>query len=138
MTKEKWSALTDEQKNDFMRNAFRVMGIGDTFDYSRCRKLYERMKDDDRLMGFGEFKQPCIVLELVDPIMAHLLMSWMYTTIDIQTGEPNLGGCSVPIFGYKIIELFPDKGSLMKFSDTERSVLREAMRIIREKTEGDE
>ena len=39
------------------------------------------------------------------------------------------------LFGYKMVELYFNKSSLMEFSDSEKQVLREAMRIIGEKTD---
>ena len=34
MTKEKWQAMTDEEKTSYMRKVFKAMNIGESFDYA--------------------------------------------------------------------------------------------------------
>lgn len=126
--------MTDEQKTSYMRKVFNVMKIGDSFDYAECRRLYERMTEAGR-GTYGVYQSPCIVLELFDPIMAPAIMSWMYCNFDDNGDSARYGkGQPAPLFGYKMVELFFDKGTLMEFSDSEKQILREAMRIIGEKT----
>ena len=128
MNKEKWNSMTDEQKTHFMRNVFKDLDLGETFDYAECRKRYERLKE----MGkerFGKFENPCLTLELVDPIMANDVLSWMYCHFDDE-GNIVANGETPPIFGYNITELTFDKHSLMEYSENEQNVLREAVRII--------
>ena len=134
MDKEKWSALTDEQKTAYMRNVFKELNFGESFDYAECRKLHERMMKVGHGV-YGVYENPCIVLQLVDPIMAPAIMGWMYTCFDDNGNRVDYtAGKPAPLFGYKMIELVLDKGSLMEFSDSEKEILREAMRIIGEKT----
>lgn len=128
--------MTDDQKTAYMRKVYKEMNIGDSFDYAECRRVHDRMTE----AGFGThgvFQNPCIVLELFDPIMAPTIMSWMYRKFD-ENGEIDDKGESAPLFGYKMVELTFDKGTLMEFSDDEKMVLREAMRIIGEKTKKEE
>ena len=134
MTKEKWQSMTDEQKTSYMRKVFKSMNIGESFDYAECRRIYERMTDERGGM-YGVYQNPCIVLELFDPIMAADIMSWMYRNFD-DNGDAvgYTHGSPAPLFGYKMVELVFDKCSLMEFSDSEKQILREAMRIIGEKT----
>ena len=136
MTKEKWQSMTDEQKTSYMRKVFKSMNIGDSFDYAECRRLYERMTEKSGT--WGVYNNPCIVLELFDPIMAPAIMSWMYCSFD-DNGEHvgSTQGNPAPLFGYKMVELTFDKCSLMEFSENEKQILREAMRIIGEKTKMD-
>ena len=83
----------------------------------------------------GVYQNPCIVLELFDPIMAPTIMSWMYRNFDDNGDTVGYAqGSPAPLFGYNLIELTFDKGTLMEFSDSEKQILREAMRIIGEKT----
>ena len=91
MEKEKWLNMSDDQKTSFMRNVFKDMNLGETFDYAECVKVAERMKEHDGKL-FGVFNNPCIVLELVDPIMAYMLLSWMYRKFNDQ-GETDLAVC---------------------------------------------
>lgn len=132
MKKEKWFNMSDDQKTFFMRNVFKNMNLGETFDYAECVKMSERMKDDTGEL-YGVYNNPCVVLELVDPIMAYMLLGWMYRKFNDQ-GETDPNGDTAPLFGYNMVELYFDKGSLMDFSDSEKDILREAVRIIKEKT----
>lgn len=132
MNKEKWFNMSDKQKTTFMRGVFKNMNLGDTFDYAECVKSAERFKETTGHY-YGVFKNPCIVLELADPILACTLLSWMYTKYN-DKGERDSNGDTAPLFGYNMIELYFDKGSLMAFSDEEKRVLRRAIEILKEKT----
>ena len=133
MTKEKWQSMTDDQKTSYMRKVFKAMNIGDSYDYAKDREVYERLTEEN--VTHGVYKNPCIVLELFDPVMAHTIMSWMYRNFDDNGDAVGYAqGSPAPLFGYNLIELTFDKSTLMEFSDTEKQVLREAMRIIGEKT----
>ena len=126
--------MTDEQKTSYMRKVFKEMNIGDSFDYAERRRVHDRMTEAGA-GTHGVYQNPCIVLELFDPIMAPTIMSWMYRHFD-DNGDAvgyNQGSPS-PLFGYNIVELTFDKGTLIGFSDSEKQILREAMRIIGEKT----
>lgn len=134
MDKEKWQSMTDEQKTSYMRKVFKEMNIGDCFDYAECRRVYDRMTDAGA-GTHGVFHNPCIVLELFDPVMASTIMSWMYRKFDDNGDSVDCDeGSPAPLFGYNMVELTIDKGTLMEFSDSEKQILREAMRIIGEKT----
>jgi len=134
MNKEKWQSMTDEQKTSYMRKVFNEMNIGESFDYAECRRLHDRMTEAGA-GTHGVYQNPCIVLELFDPIMAPAILDWMYCNFDDNGDCAGYGkGSPAPLFGYKMIELTFDKGTLMGFSDTEKQILREAMRIIGEKT----
>ena len=134
MDKEKWQSMTDEQKTSYMRKVFKAMNFGDSFDYANCRRVHERMTEFGS-GTYGVYKNPCIVLELVDPIMASEILSWMYRSFDDNGNSTDIDhGRPAPLFGYNMVELTFDKGSLMEFSDDEKRILREAMRIIGEKT----
>ncbi|SEA78744.1 hypothetical protein SAMN04487851_11420 [Prevotella sp. tc2-28] len=126
--------MTDEQKTSYMRKVFKEMNIGDSFDYTECRKLYERMTEE-KGGTHGVYHNPCIVLELFDPIMAPAILGWMYCNFDDNGDCAGYGkGSPAPLFGYNMVELTFDKGTLMGFSDSEKQILREAISIIGEKT----
>jgi hypothetical protein len=138
MNKEKWQSMTDEQKTSYMRKVFKEMNIGDSFDYAECRRVHDRMTAVDA-GTYGVYQNPCIVLELFDPIMAPAIMRWMYRNFDDNGDAVGYAqGSPAPLFGYKLVELTFDKGTLMEFSDSEKQILREAMRIIGEKTKMDD
>ena len=72
-------------------------------------------------------------------MMACTIMDWMYRNFDDNGDTSGYGkGSPAPLFGYRMVELVFDKGTLMEFSDSEKQVLREAMRIIGEKTKEEE
>ena len=129
--------MTDEQKTSYMRKVFKEMNIGDSFDYAECRRVHDRMTEAGA-GTHGVYQNPYIVLELFDPIMAPTILNWMYSCFD-DNGDAvaYYQGSSAPLFGYNMVELTFDKGSLMEFSDSEKQILREAMRIIGEKTKTD-
>lgn len=134
MKKDIWGQMSDEQKTEYMRNVFKEMRIGQDFDYAECRRVYERMKGESS-RAYGEFDNPCLVLELADPIMSYMIMGWMYSTFNIR-GERvafNQGGDTAPLFGYNLVELHFDKRSLMNFSDDEKSIIKRAVDIINER-----
>ena len=134
MNKEKWESMTDEQKTSYMRKVFKNMNIGESFDYAECRRVYDGMIEAG-IGTYGVYQNPCIVLELFDPIMAPAILDWMYCNFDDNGDRAEYGkGNPAPLFGYNMIELTFDKGTLMGFSDTEKQILRDAMRIIAEKT----
>ena len=75
------------------------------------------------------WEHPVIVLELVDPLMAEMIFSWMYAKVELPNGNKS----EVPFMGYHIVEYVFDKGSLMKFTNEEKDVLNHAMNILKSK-----
>lgn len=118
LTRESWSELTDEEKTAELQKI--IPGA----DYAEYRKDYERLKGLGRA-DFFTFDKPVVVLELIDPIMASELASWMYRRGDKLN--------NIPVFGYKLVELTFDKASLMGFSKEEQSILHQAIHIIQSK-----
>lgn len=118
LTKENWESLTDDEKTQELQKI--IPGV----DYAQYRKVYEKLKEVDR-DWFGVFEHPVLVLELIDPIMGHAVMNWLYTKGDKIDG--------IPLFGYKLTEICLDKSSLSGFSDEERVVVRRAMEILKSK-----
>lgn len=133
MKKDIWDAMSDEQKTVFMHNVFKDMDVGAEFDYSECKKWAERFKEA-KGEYYGVFNNPCVVLELTDPILACRLMSWLYRKYDENGNPTSEGGQTAPLFGYTMKELYFNKGSLMQFSDSEKDILRRAIEILKEKT----
>lgn len=117
LTRESWSKLTDEEKTAELQKI--IPGA----DYAEYRKDYERLKELGR--DFFAFDKPVVVLELIDPIMASELASWMYRRGNKLD--------NIPVFGYKLVELTFDKASLMGFSEEERLILHQAIHIIQSK-----
>lgn len=124
--------MTDEQKTSYMRKVFKTLNIGDGFDYAERREAFKRINEATR--SYSVYENPCIVLELFDPIMTPTILGWMYCNFDDNGDLVDHQGDTAPLFGYRMTELFFDKSSLMESSDNEKQILREAMRIINEKT----
>lgn len=131
MTREKWERLSDDEKTKYMRNVFRNLQFGEKFDYAALRKHHERLMelDKSRFENYGVYQNPCLVLEIFDPIMAPMIMDWMYSKFDDE-GNLDSDGSPAPLFGYMGTDLYFDKKSLMEFNEEEKSILGEAMRII--------
>lgn len=130
MDKEKWRSMTDDEKTSYMRNVFKDMRLGDNFDYGDCRRIFEETK------GYGVYQNPCLVLELVDPIMAHFVMDWMYSFYDDEgNSAPSTlpGATHAPLFGYRLVSLYFDKSSLMNFSDWEKDIINKALSILKDR-----
>ena len=120
LTKESWAALTDEEKTRELQEL--IPGA----DYKQYKEYFERMKElKPDWLDYGTFEHPVICLELIDPIMTSELMAWMY-----RQGEKL---DQIPVFGYKMNELFFDKASLFNFTDNEREVIKHAIEILKAK-----
>lgn len=122
LTVENWKALTDEEKTEELRSLI------DGADYKEYKRMYDWFKNDRNKIiegDYGAYPNPVIVLELIDPVMTHELMAWMYR----QGKKLN----QVPLFGYKMTELHFDKRSLMNFSDHEKSILQDAIKILQDR-----
>lgn len=122
--------MTDEQKTTFMRRVFKRLHFGEDFDYAERRRYRDILIEKG--INYGEFQNPCLVLELVDPVMANPIISWLYGEYG-DNGEYSAGGETAPLFGYNLIEIHFDKGSLMGYSSEEEDVLRRAFEIIKSK-----
>lgn len=107
------------------------MIFGPDFDYAKVRDFSERIKQKYKESGIYRNNQfweyPVLILELVDPLMAEMILSWMYAKVELPNGERS----EVPFMGYHIVELVFDKDSLMKFTDEEKNVLNQAMNILK-------
>ena len=134
MNKEKWSSMTDDQKTIFMRNVFKTWHFGEDFDYADRRRFHDALVDKG--LNYGEFENPCLVLEIVDPVMAFPITSWLYGSFRDDGKPSESGGESAPLFGYNLKEIYFNKGSLTGFSEEEESLIQAAFDIIRRKTKG--
>ena len=120
LTKESWAALTDEEKTIELQQL--IPGA----DYKKYKEDYERMKEfKPDWADYGSYEHPVICLELIDPVMTDLIMAWMY-----QQGEKL---DQIPVFGYKMNQLYFDKASLFNFDDNERAIIKEAIEILKSK-----
>ena len=116
LTKENWASLTDEEKTHELQKI--MPGV----TYQEYREEYERLKELGK-EDFMVFNNPVITLELIDPVMAASLMSWMYRSGDKIK--------HIPIFGYEMKELTFDKSTLMEFSDDEKTILQQAFNVLK-------
>lgn len=134
VSKEYWANLSDEDKSKIIRRFCEINDIGPDFDYAKVRDFSERVKQkykeykESGIYRNNQFwEHPVLILELVDPLMAEMILSWMYAKVELPNGERS----EVPFMGYHIVELVFDKGSLMKFTDEEKNVLNQAMNILK-------
>lgn len=120
LTKESWEYLTDEEKTKELQRL--IPGL----NYTELKEEYERCINHERLATLcPKWERPVLELELIDPVMTHLLMGYMY-----QQGEKLT---QVPLFGYKLNTIHFDITSVANYSDSEQAILREAISIIEKK-----
>lgn len=92
------------------------------------KEYWANLSDEDKSKIIRRFwEHPVLILELVDPLMAEMILSWMYAKVELPNGERS----EVPFMGYHIVELVFDKVSLMKFTNEEKNVLNHAMNILK-------
>lgn len=131
VSKEYWASLSDEDKSKIIREFCKINNIGPEFDYAKVRAFSERIKQIYKEAGIIQFNKVCehpvIVLKLVDPLMAEMIFSWMYTRVKLPNGNQS----EVPFMGYHLVEYVFDKGSLMEFTDEEKDVLNHAVNILK-------
>ena len=136
MTKEVWDSWFDDEKTQFMRGVFADFAFGQEFDYAKERDNYERwqerLKTEGAPCGVTPCKNPCLVLTLIDPILAEWVFSWMYRGFNKDGTTEDKGETKylAPIFGYVLDEYVLDKHSLMQYSDSERQILADAVKIL--------
>lgn len=125
---ERWQALPDEEKASVMKDFLsRLNGM----DYAEICRTHERIEETE--CGGWAWEHPVLLLRLADRKMAHHIMAWMYSTAQTSQGEMH-----IPFAGYFLEEVTFDKSSLMQYSDTEKEILRQAMKILREKGVGED
>ena len=117
LTKENWAALTTEEKTKELQ---RVLPGA---DYQYFLDDYNLIKEfDSNSTLLCEWEHPVLVLKLIDPVMATQIMTWMY-----RQGEKL---ANVPFFGYSLEEIHFDKDNLPTFSESEKEIIKEAIKIL--------
>lgn len=130
--KEKWDKLSDEDKSKVLNEFINKTGLNN-IDYAKLRKEKEMV---DRALpgnsnGYINCENPGLILSLVDPVLTHVILSWMYTRVNI----PDVWNDVVPLFGFNIESLYFSGADMIGFGDREKSVLRDAVNIIKKKLE---
>lgn len=91
VSKEYWANLSDEDKSKIIRRFCEINDIGPDFDYAKVRDFSERVKQKYKESGIYRNNQfwehPVLILELVDPLMAEMILSWMYAKVELPNGE---------------------------------------------------
>lgn len=131
VSKEYWSSLSDEEKSKIIQRFCEINGLGENFDYAKVKGFHEQIRKKYEEAGLCRpnqaFEHPVLVLELVDPILADMVFSWMYTKVEFPDGKNS----EIPFMGYHLVEYVFDKSSLMKFTDEEKNILNHAMNILK-------
>lgn len=123
---KKWEALPNEEKNSVLKSFLRRL---DNMNYDKICRTYD-LFNESNLDTFG-YEHPVLILRLADPKMAHQIMAWMYYKENTSQGK-----IRVPFAGYFIDEITFDKSSLMNYSEDEKAILNQAMKILRGKGVG--
>lgn len=125
---ERWQALPDEEKASVLKDFLSRL---DGMDYAEICRTHDRIAETGH--GSWAWEHPVLILRLADRKMAHQIMAWMHSTVQTSQGEMH-----IPFGGYFLEEVTFDKSSLMQYSESEKEILRQAMRILREKGVGEE
>lgn len=74
------------------------------------------------------------MLELtnIDPVLSYLVYSLLFTKFKYNVDGKEVED-TIPILGFQVDSIYNSKAALLNFSDTEKQVLAEAMRIIQDK-----
>ena len=122
--KEEWSILTDQERNEII-NEF-IDKVFRNFDYTEIKDKYDEAKE----LGLPTLatNNPCLILELIDPVLTYALVSWMYRESNHSKWKEK-----VPLFGYRINSFVYNKSSLIGYSEQERDILQQATEIINNK-----
>lgn len=131
--KEQWEKLSDEDKSYVIGKFCESLGLGKDFDYAKAREYHDRVQEGYRQARLTNnnmaYENPVLVLKLIDPIMADMILAWMYAKVELPNGKKT----EVPFLGYNLMEFVFDKNSLMNYDDEEKEVLRDAIRILKNK-----
>nr|UWI27731.1 MAG: hypothetical protein [Bacteriophage sp.] len=131
--KEQWEKLSDEDKSYVIGEFCEKLGLGKDFDYAKAREYHDRVQESYRQARLTNntmsYENPVLVLKLIDPILADMILAWMYTKVELPNGKKT----EVPFLGYNLIEFVFDKSSLMNYNSEEKEVLRDAIRILKNK-----
>ena len=131
--KEQWEKLSDEDKSYVIGKFCEELGLGKDFDYAKAREYHELLQEGYRQLRLtnntSADENQGLVLKLIDPIMADMVLSWMYNKVELPNGKKT----EVPFLGYNLMEFVFDKSSLMNYDDEEKEVLRDAIRILKNK-----
>ena len=131
--KEQWEKLSDEDKSYVIGKFCEELGLGKDFDYAKAREYHERVQEGYRQARLTNntmaYENPVLVLKLIDPIMADMVLSWMYNKVELPNGKKT----EVPFLGYNLMEFVFDKSSLMNYNSEEKEVLRDAICILKNK-----
>lgn len=128
--KDKWNALSNADKTKVMRAFLESVNLTD-FDYTSQLAFRDKIDKETNFDNtiFPQLEQPCLALELIDGNMTNFLTTWLYRRIKID----GIWDDVVPFAGYIVNELHFNKSSLMAYSENEKAILNEAIKILKRK-----
>lgn len=128
--KDKWNALSNIDKTRVMRAFIESVGL-DNFDYTNQLAFRDKVDKESNFNNtmFPQLEQPCLALELIDGNMTNFITSWLYRRIKVDDIWDDI----VPFAGYVVNELHFNKSSLMSYSENEKAILNEAIKILKRK-----
>lgn len=128
--KDKWNALSNIDKTRVMRAFIESVDL-DNFDYTNQLAFRDKVDKETNFNNtmFPQLEQPCLALELIDGNMTNFITSWLYRRIKVDGVWDDI----VPFAGYVVNELHFNKSSLMSYSENEKAILNEAIKILKRK-----
>lgn len=134
MNKEFWNNLSSEEKTKAIRHFLKSQELVD-FDYDKIKAQYEKITSelgDKAWCYFCQLENPMLELSAIDPVLSYLVYSLMFTTHKYNVDGKEVED-TIPLLGFRVDSIFNSKAAVMNFSDGEKQVLVEAMRIIQDK-----
>lgn len=134
MNKEFWNRLPSEEKTKAIRHFLKSQELED-FDYDKIKAQYEKITSelgDKAWCYFCQLENPILELSAIDPVLSYLVYSLLFTKHKYNVEGKEVED-TIPILGFRVDTIFQNKAAVMNFSDSEKQVLAEAIRIIKDK-----
>lgn len=134
MNKEFWNKLPSEEKTKAIRHFLKSQELID-FDYDKVKAQYEKITSelgDKAWCYFCHLPNPMLELTNIDPVLSYLVYSLLFTKYKYNVDGKEVED-TIPILGFRVDSIYNSKAAVMNFSDSEKQVLAEAMRIIQDK-----
>lgn len=134
MNKEFWNKLPSEEKTKAIRHFLKSQELED-FDYDKVKAQYEKITSelgDKAWCYFCQLDNPILELSAIDPVLSYLVYSLLFTKHKYIVEGKEVED-TIPILGFRVDTIFQNKAAVMNFSDSEKQVLAEAIRIIKDK-----
>lgn len=132
---DKWNNLNEQQRDKVVKRIYEVLGFNNPNPYIKEADRVRKDRAENGSFGYIgliENSNPCLVLNLCDPVLSRIIQKWLFTTIEVLDDDGTvIWNDRMPFCGFFLDEVYFDKASLMKYTDEERDVINKAINIIK-------